>query len=190
LEPTLCLFLRQVFLLEGSPLLLVLVFCLLTCGPLLPEVLLRRREKRGLLGHARPQLLRLLGLLLGLALPSTRFLKGRAVLLKLGTNRGHLSLPLRRQSARLCQIFPRPLQRLIPVHERSPHLLDGGGPLRGVSFQLQKLVPQGFRPVRQPLIAYPQGLDEGVESAALLPKPAELGAHLVEGTVPLPGPIL
>jgi hypothetical protein len=70
-----------------------------------------------------------------------RFLEGHAVLLKLGTNRGHLSLPLRHQSARLRQIFPRPLQRFVPVHERSPHLLDGGGPLRGLSFQLQELVP-------------------------------------------------
>jgi hypothetical protein len=71
---------------EGSPLLLELVLCLLACGSLLSELLLRRRERRGLLGHARPQLLRLLGILLGLALPSARFLEGRAVLLKLGTN--------------------------------------------------------------------------------------------------------
>jgi hypothetical protein len=94
LEPNLCLFPRQAFPLEGSPdldegspLLLELVLCLLTCGSLLPELLFRRRERRGLLGHAHPQLLRLLGLLLGLVLPSTRFLEGRAVLLKLGTNR-------------------------------------------------------------------------------------------------------
>jgi hypothetical protein len=86
LEPTLCILSRQVFLLEGSPdldegspLLLKLVLCLLACGSLLSELLLRRCERRGLLGHTRPQLLRLLGLLLGLALPSTRFLEGRAV---------------------------------------------------------------------------------------------------------------
>jgi hypothetical protein len=119
LKPTLHLFPCQAFPLEGSPgldegspLLVELVLYLLTCGPLLPELLLRRRKRRGLLGHARPQLLCLLGLLLGLALPSTRSLEGRVVLLKLGTNRGHLSLPLHRQSARLRQVFPRPLQRL------------------------------------------------------------------------------
>jgi hypothetical protein len=63
-----------------------LVLCLLVRGPLLPELLLHRHMKCSLLGHARPQLLRLLGLLLGLALPSARFLKGRTILLKLGTN--------------------------------------------------------------------------------------------------------
>jgi hypothetical protein len=102
LEPTLRLFLRQVFPLEGSPslnegslLLLELVLCLLTRDSLLPELLLRRRERRDILSHERPQLLRLLGLLLGLALPSACFLEGRAILLKLGTNQGNLSLPLR-----------------------------------------------------------------------------------------------
>jgi hypothetical protein len=47
LEPTLRLFLRQAFPLEGSPgldegspLLLELVLCLLACGSLLPELLL------------------------------------------------------------------------------------------------------------------------------------------------------
>jgi hypothetical protein len=91
LEPTLRLFTRQAFPLEGSPslnegspLLLELVLFLLACGPLLLVLLLRRHERHGLLGHARPQLLRLLGLL-GLALPSARFLEGRAILLKLGT---------------------------------------------------------------------------------------------------------
>jgi hypothetical protein len=93
LEPTLRLFPRQVFPIKGSmsldedsPLLLELVLCLLARGPLLPELLLRRRERRGLLGHAHPQLLCLFGLLLGLALPSARFLEGRAILLKLGMN--------------------------------------------------------------------------------------------------------
>jgi hypothetical protein len=109
LEPTLRLFPRQVFPLEGSlsldegsPLLLELVLCLLARGPLLPVMLLLRRKRRVILGHTRPQLLRLLGLLLGLALPSACFLEGRAILLKLGTNLGHLSLPLRHQSARSC----------------------------------------------------------------------------------------
>jgi hypothetical protein len=93
LDPTLRLFSCQAFPLdgrlvvdEGSPLLLELVLCLLTCGPLLPELLLRRRKRRGLLGHACPQLLRILGLILGLALPSTHSLDGQSVLLKLGKN--------------------------------------------------------------------------------------------------------
>jgi hypothetical protein len=59
-----------------------------------------------------------------------------------------------------------------------------------MSFQLQELVPQGFRPVRQPPVARPRGLDEGVESVALLLEPAELEAHLVEGAISLPGVIL
>jgi hypothetical protein len=61
LEPTLRLFPRQVFPLEGSlgldessPLVLELVLCLLMCDPLQPELLLCRRERRGLLGHSRP----------------------------------------------------------------------------------------------------------------------------------------
>jgi hypothetical protein len=49
------------------------------------------------------------------------------------------------------------------------------------------VVPQGFRPIRQPTVTGPQGLDEGVEGVALLLEPAGLGAHLVEGAVPVPG---
>jgi hypothetical protein len=93
LELTLHLFTCQAFPLkgspsldEGSPLPLELVLCLLARGPLLPELLPCRHERRGLLDHASPHLLRLLGLLLGLALPSTRFLEGRVNLLRLGTN--------------------------------------------------------------------------------------------------------
>jgi hypothetical protein len=61
LEPTLRLFMCQAFPLEGSPsldegspLLLELVLCLLARSPLLLELLLRRRERRDLLGHAHP----------------------------------------------------------------------------------------------------------------------------------------
>jgi hypothetical protein len=53
--------------------------------------------------------------------------------------------------------------------------------------QLQELVTQGLRPVRQPAIRGPQGLGEGVESVTLLPELAELSAHLVEGVVPVAG---
>jgi hypothetical protein len=55
-------------------------------------------------------------------------------------------------------------------------------PLRGLSFQLQELVSQGFRSVRHPPIARPQGFDEGVGSVSLLSELAQLRAHLVEGT--------
>jgi hypothetical protein len=50
--------------------------------------------------------------------------------------------------------------------------------------QLQELVAQGLRPIRQPAIPGPQGLGEGVESVALFPELAELGTHLVEGAIP------
>jgi hypothetical protein len=61
LEPALCLFPRQAFPLEGSPGLdegspglLELVLCLPACGPLLPELPLRRRKRHSFLGHACP----------------------------------------------------------------------------------------------------------------------------------------
>jgi hypothetical protein len=34
------------------------------------------------------------------------------------------------------QILPRPPQRLVPVHERCAHYLDGGGSLRRLALQL------------------------------------------------------
>jgi hypothetical protein len=49
------------------------------------------------------------------------------------------------------------------------------------------MISQGFRPVRQPPVVGPQGLDEGVESVALLLEPVELGAHLVDGAIHVPG---
>jgi hypothetical protein len=62
----------------------------------LSELLPRRGESGDLVRQASPQPLRLLGPLFCLALPSSRSLEGRAVLLELGPNRGHLGLPLRR----------------------------------------------------------------------------------------------
>jgi hypothetical protein len=49
---------------------------------------------------------------------------------------------------------------------------------------------QGLCPVHQPAVPGPQGLREGVESDALLPEPVELGAQLVEGTIPVAGVLL
>jgi hypothetical protein len=53
--------------------------------------------------------------------------------------------------------------------------------------QLQELVAQGLRPVRQPAIPSLQGLGEGIENVALPPELAELSAHLVKGAVPIAG---
>jgi hypothetical protein len=85
LEPTL-LFPRQMLALEGGPglgkggpLLLELGLRPLACALFLLELLLRRGERGGLVGQAGPQLLRLLGLLFSLALPSSRSLESRAV---------------------------------------------------------------------------------------------------------------
>jgi hypothetical protein len=78
LEPTLGLFPHQMLMLEGilsldkgSPLLLELGFRLLGHDPFLPELLFRRGERGDLVRQAGPQLLRLLGLLFSLALPSS-----------------------------------------------------------------------------------------------------------------------
>jgi hypothetical protein len=96
----------------------------------LPKLLFHRGEGGSLVCQAGPQLLGLLGLLLSLAPLSPCSLEGRTVLLELGTSRGHLGLPLRRQGLHPCQIFPRLLQCLVPIHERCPHLLDCGDILR------------------------------------------------------------
>jgi hypothetical protein len=79
------------------------------------------------------------------------------------------------------------LQRLVPVDGGCADPLDGRRVRRGLPLQLQELVAQGLHPVRQPAIPGPQGLCEDVKSVALLPELAELGAHLVEGTVPVAG---
>jgi hypothetical protein len=89
------------------------------------------------------------------------------VLLELGTSRGDLGLPLRRYGARPLQVFPRLVQRLVPVHERRLHPLDRGDILRNLGVQLRRLVPQGLRLVHQPPVWSPQGLDEGVEGNVL-----------------------
>jgi hypothetical protein len=112
----------QALALEGGssfskcgPLLLELSLRLLARVPLLLKLLLHRGEGGGLVRQDGPQLLNLLGLLLGLALPSTRSLEGRVVLLELSTSRGHLCLPLRRQDPRPSQILACLPQRLIPL---------------------------------------------------------------------------
>jgi hypothetical protein len=169
LELTQCLLLRQALPLkrssgldESGPLLLKLAFRLLACDSLLPKLLFRRDDRGGLVDQVGPQLLGLLGPLLSLILQGPRSLEGCAVPLELGTSRDHLRLPLSRHDVRPRQILPCPPQRLVPVHELCAHRLDGGGSLRRPALQLQELVPQGFRPIRQPPVLRPQGLDEGI----------------------------
>jgi hypothetical protein len=82
------------------------------------------------------------------------------------------------------------LQRLIPIDEGRANLLKGGGTRRGLPLVLQVLVVQGLCPVRQPAVLGPQGLRERVEGVTLLPKLAELGAHLVKGTILVAGAVL
>jgi hypothetical protein len=93
LESALSLFPRQTLALEGGPslskgglLLLELSLRLMVCILLLLKPLLRRGEGGGLVRQAGPQLLGLLGLLLGLALPGPRPLEGGAVLLDLSSS--------------------------------------------------------------------------------------------------------
>jgi hypothetical protein len=147
LESTLGFFPHQTLALEGGPslskggpLLLELSLRLAVRILLLQEPLLRRGEGGSLVCQNGPQLLSLLVLLLGLALPSTCSLEGRAVLLELDTSRGHLCLPLRRHSPRPGQILACFPQRLVSLQERRPHLRDGGGVLRSSSVVLQELV--------------------------------------------------
>jgi hypothetical protein len=68
------------------------------------------------------------------------------------------------------------VQHLVPVHERCLHPLDSVDVLRSLGIQLRGLVPQGLRPVHQPSVRSPQGLDEGVEGVVLPPVLAEIGA--------------
>jgi hypothetical protein len=147
LEPTQHLLPRQAFLLErgpglgeGSPLLLKLSFRLLARSLLLTELLLRRDECGSLVRQGRPQPLGLLGLLLGLTLRSPHPLEGRAVLLELGTSRGDLGLPRRRDGARPRQIFLRPVQCIVPLHQRRLHPLDRGDVLHSLVVLLRRLV--------------------------------------------------
>jgi hypothetical protein len=82
------------------------------------------------------------------------------------------------------------VQRLVPVHERCLHPLHRRDVLHSLGIQLWRLVPQGLRPIHQPPIRGPQGLDEGVEGVVLPPVPVELGVQAVESAVPLSGPTL
>jgi hypothetical protein len=160
---------------ESGPLLLELTLGFLAGGTLLPELLLRCYDRDDLGGEGGLPFFGLLGPPLGLPRPllgpgqlGLRLQKRRADLPVLGPDGDHLRLPVRRHGTRPIQVPPRLLQCLIPVDEGRANLLDGGGMRRGLPLQLQELVPHGLRPVRQPAVPGPQGLREGVESAALL----------------------
>jgi hypothetical protein len=148
-------------------------------GLFLPELLLRRDERGGLVRQASPQPLGLPGLLLGLTLPGPRSLKGCAFLPELGTSRGHLRLPLYRHGARPRQIFSRPPQRFVPVDERRAHLLDGGGPPLRTDLPTPGVGPAGLPPgttATRRLSLGPRRGRRGRRAA-----PGAGGAHLVEG---------
>jgi hypothetical protein len=175
LKEALSLFSCQTLTLEVGPsfskcglLLLELRFRLLARVSLLSELLLCRGEGGGLVRQVGPQLLHLLGLLFSLALPSTRSLDGRVVLLELGTSRGHLCLPLRRQGPRPGQILACLPQCLVPLQERRTHLRKGGGIFRSSSVLRQELVTHRLNPILHPPIVGLHGLDKGVKSVILV----------------------
>jgi hypothetical protein len=85
-----------------------------------------------LLGRARP--------LLSLALLGLRLQEPRADLLVLGSDGGHLRLPVGGQRAHPLQIRPRLPQRLIPVDEGRANPLEGGGARRGLPLAHSQLV--------------------------------------------------
>jgi hypothetical protein len=139
LELALCLLPRHAFSLEGSSgllesrlLLLESSFRLLARALLLLELPLCRGERGIPLRQLDSQLLSLLGLLLGLALPRPCSLEGCAVLLELGSSRGDLCLPLRRHGPHRGQVLACLPQRLIPLQKHRPHLLDCGGVFRSL----------------------------------------------------------
>jgi hypothetical protein len=189
---------------KGGTLLLELTLGLLAGGTLLPKLFLHCGERGDLGGEGGLQFLGLLGPLLGLlgpllglpclllgpALLGQRLQEPRADLLVLGPDRRHLRLPIGRHGAHLLQIPPRLLQLLILVNEGCANPLDGGGTRCSLPLLLQELVAQGLRPVRQPAVLGPQGLRERVEGVTLFPELAELGTHLVEGTVLVAGAVL
>jgi hypothetical protein len=82
------------------------------------------------------------------------------------------------------------LQRLIPLDEGCANPLEGGGARRGLPFTLLKLVAQGLRPIRQLAVWRLQGLRERDEGVTLLLEMAELGAHLVKGSILIAGAML
>jgi hypothetical protein len=128
------------------------------------------------LSAGQPQLLGLLGPLLGPTLPRLRPLEGGTVLLELRLCRGERRLPLRRYSLCRGQVLTCLLMRLVSFQERVLHHVDRGGALCRLGALVLKLVPHGPQPVLQPPVVGPQGLHEGVEGVVLILVPIALGA--------------
>jgi hypothetical protein len=159
-------------------------------GTLLQELVLGGGERRDLGVEGGPQVVGLLGLLLGrarpllgLALLSLRLLERRVEPPVVAVDTGHLRLPVGRQDARILQVRPRLPQRLIPVDEGRADPLEAGGACRVLPCALVELIAQDHGPVRQPAVRGPEGVGERIEGAAPLPELLELGGHLVEGAV-------
>jgi hypothetical protein len=169
----------------------------LTGGALLQELALGGGERRDLGVKGGLQVVGLLGLLLertrlllGLALLSLHLLERRVEPPVVAADAGHLRLPVGRQGARVLQVLPRPLQRLIPIDEGRADPLEAGGMRRVLPCALVELIPQGHGPMRQPAVWGPEGIGERVEGVAPLPELVELGSHLVEGAVLVAGTAL
>jgi hypothetical protein len=182
---------------KGGLLLLEPSLSSLMGGTLLQKLALGGGECRNLGGEGGPQVVGLLGLLLerarpllGLALLSLRLLERRVEPPVVATDAGHLRLPVGRQGARVLQVRPRPLQRLIPIDEGRADPLEAGGVRRVLSCALVELIAQGHGPVRQPSIRGSKGVGESVEGVAPLPEQMELGGHLIEGAVLIAGVVL
>jgi hypothetical protein len=124
------------------------------------------------------------------ALLGLRLLERRVEPTVVAADAGHLRLPVGRQGARVLQVRPRPLQRLIPIDEGRADPLKAGGVRRVLPCALVELIAQGHGPVRQPAVRGPEGVGERVEGVAPLPEPMELGGHLIKGAVLVAGAVL
>jgi hypothetical protein len=127
---------------------------------------------------------------LGLALLGLRLLERRVEAPVVAADAGHLRLPVSRQGARVLEVHPRPLQRLVPIDEDRADLLEAGGMCRILPCALVELIAQGHGPVLQPAIRGPEGVGERIKGVAPLPELMELGGHLIEGAVLLAGAVL
>jgi hypothetical protein len=85
--------------------------------------------------------------LLGLALLGLRLLERRVEAPVVAADAGHLRLPVSHQGARVLQVRPRPLQRLIPIDEGRADSLEAGGVRRVLPCALVELIAQGHGPV-------------------------------------------
>jgi hypothetical protein len=182
---------------KGGLLLLEPPLSSLTGGALLQELALSGGERRDLSVKGRPQVVGLLGLLLerarpllGLALLGLRLLEQRVEPPVVATDADHLRLPVGRQGARVLQVRPRPLQRLIPIDEGRADPVEARGVRRVLPCTLVELITQGHGPVRQPTVRGPEGVGERVEGVAPLLELMELGGHLIKGAVLLVGAVL